>query len=109
MADSCRTGSWVSSSRYVIVATAKVKRAWFRVNNPLKTDIRHYSMPRDELCDEGPGQQHAAVNLWMPSLLADGVARQYRAWAQVDVNWDGGRKLMLVVPPDVVEIVAGPG
>jgi hypothetical protein len=33
------------------------------------------------------------------------AVRQYRTWAQVDVDWDNGRRLMLVVPPDVVEIL----
>jgi hypothetical protein len=26
---------------------------------------------------------------------------------QVDVNWDNGRKLMLAVPPDQFEVIAG--
>lgn len=29
------------------------------------------------------------------------------AWLQVDVDWDNGRKLMLSVPPDQFEVVAG--
>ncbi len=28
-------------------------------------------------------------------------------WFQVDVNWDNGRTLTLVVPPDEVEVVPG--
>jgi hypothetical protein len=27
------------------------------------------------------------------------------AWFQVDVDWDSGRKLMLVVPPDQFEVL----
>lgn len=27
------------------------------------------------------------------------------AWFQIEVSWDNGRTLMLVVPPDVFEIV----
>ena len=27
------------------------------------------------------------------------------AWFQVDVDWDSGRKLMLVVPPDRFEVL----
>jgi hypothetical protein len=30
-----------------------------------------------------------------------------RAWVQVDVDWDNGRKLMLSVPPDRFEILCG--
>ncbi len=30
-----------------------------------------------------------------------------RTWFQVDVNWDNGRKLMLAIPPDRIEIIAG--
>ncbi len=26
-------------------------------------------------------------------------------WTQVEVNWDGGRSLMLSIPPDVVEVL----
>jgi hypothetical protein len=33
------------------------------------------------------------------------VVRPHGTWAQVDVAWDNGRKLMLVVPPDQVEVV----
>ena len=29
------------------------------------------------------------------------------AWMQVDVNWDNGRKLMLSMPPDCIEILSG--
>lgn len=29
------------------------------------------------------------------------------AWLQVDVEWDNGRKLMLSVPPDEFEVMAG--
>ncbi len=32
-----------------------------------------------------------------------GVGRD--AWAQIDVDWEDGRSLMLTVPPDQVEIV----
>jgi hypothetical protein len=28
-------------------------------------------------------------------------------WAQIDVSWDDGRTLMLVVPPDEFEIIDG--
>lgn len=31
--------------------------------------------------------------------------RQQGTWAQVDVKWDNGRTLMLVVPPDRLEVV----
>ena len=31
--------------------------------------------------------------------------RQHGTWAQVDVNWDNGRKLMLAVPPDRFEMI----
>lgn len=27
-------------------------------------------------------------------------------WSQVDVLWDSGRRLMLTIPPDVVEIIS---
>lgn len=33
------------------------------------------------------------------------AVRHYRTWSQVDVDWDNGRKLMLAVPPDQVEII----
>lgn len=33
------------------------------------------------------------------------AVRQQRTWAQVDVDWDNGRRLMLVVPPDQYEVV----
>jgi hypothetical protein len=38
-----------------------------------------------------------------------GVARHggRDAWDQIDVEWDSGRKLMLVSPPDQFEIVEG--
>jgi hypothetical protein len=32
------------------------------------------------------------------------AVRRYGTWAQVDVAWDNGRTLMLVVPPDQVEV-----
>lgn len=35
------------------------------------------------------------------------AVRQHGTWAPVDVEWDSGRKLMLVVPPDQVEVLAG--
>ena len=38
------------------------------------------------------------------------AVRQYGfgrdAWQQVDVDWDDGRTLMLVVPPDEFEVLA---
>jgi hypothetical protein len=34
------------------------------------------------------------------------AVRQYRTWAQVDVKWDSGRTLMLVVPPDQFEVIS---
>lgn len=33
------------------------------------------------------------------------AVRQHGTWSQVDVDWDNGRRLMLVVPPDEVEVV----
>ena len=33
------------------------------------------------------------------------AVRQQGTWAQVDVDWDNGRKLMLAVPPDQFEIL----
>ncbi len=33
------------------------------------------------------------------------AVRQYDSWAQIDVDWDNGRKLMLAVPPDQVELL----
>jgi hypothetical protein len=33
------------------------------------------------------------------------AARQHGTWAQVDVTWDNGRTLMLVVPPDHFEVI----
>ena len=35
--------------------------------------------------------------------------RTQGTWAQVDVKWDNGRKLMLGVPPDQFEVVPGGG
>jgi hypothetical protein len=35
------------------------------------------------------------------------AVRQHRTWAQVDVAWENGRKLMLVVPPDQFEVISG--
>jgi hypothetical protein len=32
--------------------------------------------------------------------------RQHGTWSQVDVVWNNGRNLMLVVPPDQFEVVA---
>lgn len=34
------------------------------------------------------------------------AVRQHRTWAQVDVDWDNGRKLMLAVPPDQFETIS---
>lgn len=34
-----------------------------------------------------------------------GIYPQGSTWAQVDVKWDNGRNLMLVIPPDQVEKV----
>lgn len=34
------------------------------------------------------------------------AVRQQRTWAQVDVAWDNGRTLMLVVPPDEFEVIS---
>jgi hypothetical protein len=48
-----------------------------------------------------------------PDPILDGTTgtfaavRQHRTWSQVDVDWDNGRKLMLVVPPDQVEVLGG--
>ena len=33
------------------------------------------------------------------------AVRQHTTWAQVDVAWDNGRTLMLVVPPDEFEVM----
>jgi hypothetical protein len=30
---------------------------------------------------------------------------QHREWAQVEVNWDNGRSLMLTLPDDCIEII----
>jgi hypothetical protein len=34
------------------------------------------------------------------------AVRQHGTWSQVDVAWDNGRKLMLVVPPDQLEVIS---
>ena len=34
------------------------------------------------------------------------AVRPHGTWAQVDVDWDNGRKLMLVVPPDQFEVLS---
>lgn len=33
------------------------------------------------------------------------AVRPYATWAQVDVAWENGRTLMLVVPPDQIEVI----
>ncbi len=30
---------------------------------------------------------------------------QHREWAQVEVDWDNGRSLMLTIPDDCIEII----
>jgi hypothetical protein len=43
----------------------------------------------------------------VPSGTAGTVTavRQHGTWAQVDVAWDNGRTLMLVVPPDQCKVI----
>ena len=42
----------------------------------------------------------------IPGTLGTVIAvRDYGDWSQVDVHWDNGRQLMLVMPPDQVEQV----
>jgi hypothetical protein len=33
------------------------------------------------------------------------AVRHMGTWSQVDVDWDNGRQLMLVVPPDQIEVI----
>lgn len=35
------------------------------------------------------------------------AVRQHGSWSQVDVKWNNGRTLMLVVPPDQCEVISG--
>jgi len=43
----------------------------------------------------------------LPGTTGTVVAvRQQGTWAQVDVKWDNGRTLMLVVPPDEFEVTS---
>jgi len=56
--------------------------------------IRLVAMP-DDPDPIPPGTIGTITSVW-----------QHRTWAQVDVNWDNGRKLMLAVPPDQFETIS---
>ena len=61
--------------------------------------IRMIGMPDDP--DPIPPDTMGTVR----SVKKHGAGRD--AWMQVDVNWDNGRKLMLSMPPDCIEILSG--
>ena len=47
-----------------------------------------------------PGQTGTVASV--ERLLTEGAG-----WLQIDVNWDKGRSLMLVSPPDRFEVIPG--